>query len=1687
MYLQMNKTIKPSFAKRIGFSFMMMLLTTITAGAQDAINGLTYNTEGGYYEISDAQDLVDLATYVNGTDDVSIGKTFRQTANIDMSSVNNFDPIGSIGGSKSFKGTYDGGNFTISNLTISNNYGAIGLFGMIKDATIRNIVLVSPTVGAVNPGGHEVCLGALIGVCDKISGTNTVYNCHVISPTLTVSGTSSGTNNIGAIIGEIYNKTTVTNCYYYSNATEYAAIGKYDSDATLTNVARVYQLTLNNCTAATADLTVGSVNYYKEGTEVTLTITPAEGYSIGTVKYNDGSDHEITPMNDVYSFTMPASDVTVSATYTFTVVTPQLDSDGYYLIGIAAELYGFAQLVNNGNATANAKLTADIVVNENVLAANGDANTGDFEQWTPIGNDRYHDKVYSGTFDGQGHTISGLYVSGSGWNVGLIGTADGSVVVKNLGVVDSYFGSSNNHIGSIVGGLSDGSSVTLANVYSTSTVAGDNYIGGLVGGDGSGSVTIINSYFAGKTSANWAYGTNHDDLVSGYFDNSTPTVRNAFVLGTSLYGTSVTAAQLSDGTVAAALHYYRDALADGSIWGISDGKTGFSGSIDGVSVTTADITLHTFDGDTKTYSQKYIIGNTTPLPVNVEREGYTFLGWYDNANFEGDAVTQIPSSETGNKEYWAKFVRSHTVSFVLNGGTIQKGGIDYYIEGETTVLPTVVTKNDASFEGWYTTENFTGDRYYAIPATATEDMTFYAKWGAAKTTFYLMQVGKPVSVLYEGENIVWLDEMTMDGYYINDNQGNIWGSDGTAINVPYTGGESTFGNNGRIFCVAQSGFYVFTLTDKGEGNWFISVYPRVTTSYVDADGTLHENVIAIPLDGSEPKDEHGCVELSAGTYYVGNTNPDGVDASYTCLVFNGPATLILGDGATMSVDQTVSNAEALFVSANAPLTIYGQTLGTGTLTVTNNGGLSGIRSSSDITINGGIIETTGSYGIHSYSNITLNGGTITATGTTATGIMAEGTSTRITLGGATVTSNSYSAGSITIVDGMGYVDGTGAVYYGTLWSEAKAAIANKTLTKDMSWTNLKAAFEAGGTQTVTLTNNVIRINSDHIEPTGTVTLDLNGYTIDGGTSQTNAIFKVYNGVSMTITDSRTDGNLCESGKNETVFVGEGGTLTLQSGTINAQSIGVYIYKGSFTMTGGTITGGTVSGVYLYGDNATFTMSGGTITGNAEGVKVNSATAMFIVSGNVDITGNTKKDVNMYYDYQSSTLNPIHIGGTLASTARIGVYTDCSVGDSETKAFTDGLKGRGTRENFNLKTSQAIVLVNLEDGEMAVAKPYTLSVPDDVAVNELTEASSNTYTVGYGDHITLTYVGEVGSWPKSAHYTVPNGTITYLGNVDAQGRKIAFTMPNANTTITKADDAHYTFGGITLKETFSDGASQGLDATFDGTSTTTVSIPVNVYVTSVTYNRTFTVDKPATIMLPFDYTCNGTEGGKFYTFAGVEQENGQWIATMKDTEDPVNKVTTLTANTPYLVMPSATSLTFADGVTLNTTTNAQQTADAGSHWTFKGTYSYIKWTSDTSDPDHTTEREAEIGKAYGFAGVQRTDLNVEVGDFVKVASGAKIRPMGCYLLWSDTPNGSSAPSRGMNRAASTEELPDRITVRLIGADGVLTGIGEIDTRTGDITFDAEGWYTLDGIRLNGKPVQSGIYINNGKQVSIKYGE
>lgn len=120
-------------------------------------------------------------------------------------------------------------------------------------------------------------------------------------------------------------------------------------------------------------------------------------------------------------------------------------ADEPYQIGTAAELYWFAGLVNGTlpdggkeNLSANAILTANIIVNTGVLDANKNlVSKSDLTEWKPIG-DRW--SSYTGTFDGQGYTISGLYFNNpTSSYVGLFGSIGANGKISNVGVLDSYF------------------------------------------------------------------------------------------------------------------------------------------------------------------------------------------------------------------------------------------------------------------------------------------------------------------------------------------------------------------------------------------------------------------------------------------------------------------------------------------------------------------------------------------------------------------------------------------------------------------------------------------------------------------------------------------------------------------------------------------------------------------------------------------------------------------------------------------------------------------------------------------------------------------------------------------------------------------------------------------------------------------------------------------------------------------------------------------------------------------------------------------------------------------------------------------------------------------------------------------------------------------------------------------------
>ena len=148
------------------------------------------------------------------------------------------------------------------------------------------------------------------------------------------------------------------------------------------------------------------------------------------------------------------------------------------------------------------------------------------------------------------------------------------------------------------------------------------------------------------------------------------------------------------------------------------------------------------------------------------------------------------------------------------------------------------------------------------------------------------------------------------------------------------------------------------------------------TYYIDASGTSH-NVTATPLTGSGEASTTTLGSDGTETWYVVQND---ANVAYHEINCRGNVNIILEDGAEMTVSHSGTGAAIL---VGQSITIYGQTLGSGTLSVTNTSD-DGIYSSvGNITITGGMVTVTSTNndGIYSYQgNITINGGKVTAAG-----------------------------------------------------------------------------------------------------------------------------------------------------------------------------------------------------------------------------------------------------------------------------------------------------------------------------------------------------------------------------------------------------------------------------------------------------------------------------------------------------------------------------------------------------------------------------------------------------------------------------------------------------------------------------------------------------------------------------------
>lgn len=272
-----------------------------------------------------------------------------------------------------------------------------------------------------------------------------------------------------------------------------------------------------------------------------------------------------------------------------------------------------------------------------------------------------------------------------------------------------------------------------------------------------------------------------------------------------------------------------------------------------------------------------------------------------------------------------------------------------------------------------------------------------------------------------------------------------------------------------------------------------------------------------------------------------------------------------------------------------------------------------------------------------------------------------------------------------------------------------------------------------------------------------------------------------------------------------------------------------------------------------------------------------------------------------------------------------------------------------------------------------------------------------------------------------------------------------------------DDADLSYGCITVSS-----KNQTMEVLIDGDKLEDNTLTSAITAGKVTYKRTFTTPY-ATICLPFAVgAVDAAAAGRFYKFSGIN-ENYEVVMT--------EETNGLTANTPYIVEPVSMDdevLFVYNGDMEFPLASTPETTDNGnpSNWAFKGSWN-IRNFLDTPK-----------GKAvYFFASSQLGSISP--GDFVRVKTSSdkvKAAPFRAYLEY--TGNGNLSMRASSRDGGQADELPNSMKVIIVSSEGTPTQIGTL-------YFDGDDvWFGLDGSRLEGRPAEKGIYINNGRKVIIK---
>ncbi|HTP81106.1 MAG TPA: GLUG motif-containing protein, partial [Bacteroidota bacterium] len=602
---------------RIFVAALMATLALIeTSQSQTATPPSGTGTSGDPYLVSTLDNL-----YWITQNSSSWNKHFLQTADIDASSDTSWDsnqgfsPIGTSG--INFTGVYDGNGHVISGLFISrSSANNLGMFGIAYyPDTLKNLGLINVNITggtntgglvAVNSNGSTVincyCTGSVSATySDYVGGlvgynNGSVVNKSYTSVNVTVNSASS---YVGGLVGYNRGVSTISNCYATGNVTNGGSyigglvgystpnglpvpvISNSYSTGKVTGSSQVGGLVGEN------DAEVDSCFWNKDSSGTT-------GIGAGTTSGATGKT--TAQMKDPATFTSAAWDTSswymgdgVNNGYPYlqwqnpggihlvTAVAPAT-SNGSYLIASLDNLYWVTQ--NSSSWNSSFLQTADIDASQTSGWASGSG-------FTPIG---YSGNYFGGSYNGNGHIISNLYISRGGTSaVGMIGFAKAGASITNVGMVNA-----NIHGQSYVGGLVGDCYGSISYCYSTGSVSGGSIVGGLVGG--LITTSISNDYSRASVS-----GSSNVGGLAGYLLSAS--VNNSYSTGSSNGG-----GLIGSGSP-----------ANNSFWDTQ--TSGQSGSASGTGETTALMkTQSTFTGAGWDFT------NTWAMDAGVNN-GYPALIW----------------------------------------------------------------------------------------------------------------------------------------------------------------------------------------------------------------------------------------------------------------------------------------------------------------------------------------------------------------------------------------------------------------------------------------------------------------------------------------------------------------------------------------------------------------------------------------------------------------------------------------------------------------------------------------------------------------------------------------------------------------------------------------------------------------------------------------------------------------------------------------------------------------------------------------------------------------------------------------------------------------------------------------------------------------------------------------------------